>query len=91
LENNIGKTQGVDLQIYPARWCVGAGAAATDRMVCYVNDEDRVVLDVTVPIQRVMTTPNISEGGGAYLTLYQGQFGVVKFLYLTPALYQDGI
>jgi hypothetical protein len=91
LENNIGKSQGINLKIFPLRWCVGAGSGATDRMVCYVNDPDRVVLDITVPIQRVMTTPNISSGGGAYLTLYQGQFGVVKFLYLTPALYQDGI
>lgn len=91
LENNIGKTQGVDLKIFPSRWCAAAGAAGTDRMVCYVNDEDRVYLDVTVPIQRVMTTPNISEGGGAYLTLYAGQVGVVKFLYTQPALYQDGI
>lgn len=91
LENNIGKSQGVDLKIFPSRWCLAAGAAATDRMVCYVNDEDRVKLDVTVPIQRVMTTPTIAEGGGAYLTLYAGQIGVVKFLYLQPALYQDGI
>jgi hypothetical protein len=91
LENNIGKSQGVDLKIFPSRWCIGAGAGATDRMLAYVNDEDRVVLDVTVPIQRIMTTPNISDGGGAYLTLYQGQFGVVKFLYTQPALYADGL
>lgn len=91
LENNIGKSQGVDLKIFPSRWCIGAGAAGADRMVCYVNDEDRVKLDVTVPIQRVMTTPTIAEGGGAYLTLYAGQIGVVKFLYTYPALYQDGL
>lgn len=91
LENNIGKTQGVNLKIFPLRWCVGAGSGSTDRMVCYVNDPNRVYLDITVPIQRVMTTPNISEGGGAYLTLYQAQLGVVKFLYLQAALYQDGI
>lgn len=91
LENNIGKTQGVDLKIFPSRWCIGAGSGPTDRMVCYVNDEEKVYLDVTVPIQRVMTTPNIDEGGGAYLTLYQGQLGMVKFLYTQPALYQDGL
>lgn len=90
-QNNIGKSQGVDLEIFPSRWCIGAGAGATDRMVCYVNNEDRVKLDVTVPIQRVMTTPSIAEGGGAYLTLYAGQVGVVKFLYTQAALYQDGI
>jgi hypothetical protein len=91
LENNVGKTQGVDLKIFPSRWCAGAGSGSTDRMVCYVSDEDRVRLNVTVPIQRVMTTPNISEGGGAYLTLYAGQIGVCEFLYLMPFLYQDGI
>lgn len=91
LENNIGKTQGVDLKIFPSRWCSGAGAAGKDRMVCYVSDMDRVRLNVTVPIQRVMTTPNISEGGGAYLTLYAGQVGVPEFLYYPPFLYQDGI
>jgi hypothetical protein len=91
LQNNIGKSQGINLKIFPLRWCTGAGSAGTDRMVCYVNDPNRVYLDITVPIQRVMTTPNISDGGGAYLTLYQGQLGVVKFMYYTPALYQDGI
>lgn len=91
LENNIGKSQGVDLKIFPSRWCVGAGAAGTDRMIGYVNDEDRVYLDVTVPIQRVMTTPTIAEGGGAYLTLYAGQIGVVKFLYTQPVEYADGL
>lgn len=91
LENNIGKTQGIDLKIFPLRWCLGQGSGGTDRMLCYVNNEDRVQLDVTVPIQRIMTVPNISTGGGAYDTLYQGQIGVVKFLYLQAALYQDGI
>jgi hypothetical protein len=91
LENNIGKTQGIDLKIFPSRWCSAAGSGGTDRMVCYVSDIDRVRLNVTVPIQRVMTTPNISEGGGAYLTLYAGQIGVPEFLYLQPFLYQDGI
>ena len=90
-QNNIGKSQGVDLKIFPSRWCVGAGSAGTDRMAGYVNDDDKIYLDVTVPIQRVMTTPNVSSGGGAYLTLYAGQIGVVKFLYTQPAAYYDGL
>jgi len=89
LENNIGRTQGVDLQIFPSRWCIGAGANSSDRMVAYVNDEDRVYMDITVPIQRVMTMPNVEQA--AYLTLYMGQLGVVKFLYYQPAAYGDGI
>ena len=89
LENNIGKTQGVDLQIFPSRWCIGAGSGATDRMVGYVNDEDRLYMDITVPINRVETMPSVTEA--AYLTLYMGQFGVPKFLYYTPCGYADGI
>lgn len=89
LENNIGKTQGVDLQIYPCRWCISAGSGSTDRMVGYVNDEDRIYMDITVPIQRAMTQPSVQEA--AYLTLYMGQLGVPKFLYLQPVAYVDGI
>lgn len=90
LENNIAKSQGVELKIFPSRWCIGAGSGPTDRMVSYVNDEDRIYADITVPIGRVMTQPTVSDGG-AYLTLYSGQLGVVKFLYPQTAVYSDGI
>jgi hypothetical protein len=93
-QNNIGKSQGVDLKIFPSRWAIAAGtggSAGSDVMLGYVNDEDRVYLDITVPIQRVMTTPNIADGGGAYLTLYAGQYGQVKFLYYQPTSMVAGI
>lgn len=89
LENNIGKNQGIELFIAPSRWCIGAGTAGTDRMVAYANDEDRVQFDITVPLSRVMTQPSVNDL--AYLTAYAGQFGEVKFLYLSPAMYVDGI
>lgn len=89
LDNNIGKNQGIDLSINPCRWCIGAGTGGTDRMVGYVNDEDRLQVDETVPLQRGMTGPDISNL--AYLTAYMAQFGQVKFLYYEPALYMDGI
>ena len=95
MENNIAKTQGIDLQILPSRWCIGAGqamgspAAATDRLVAYVNDEDRLYMDITVPIQRAMTMPSVTEL--AYLTAYVAQMGVPKFVYYQPAIYMDGI
>jgi hypothetical protein len=89
LENNIGKTQGVDLQIFPSRWCTGAGVGPTDRMVAYVNDDDRLYMDVPVPVSRAMTQPSV--GDAAYLTLFMGQIGVPKFLYYQPARYGDGI
>jgi hypothetical protein len=93
-QNNIGKSQGVDLKIFPSRWAIAAGTgtyAGEDVMLGYVNDEDRVYLDITVPIQRVMTTPNIADGGGAYLTLYAGQYGQVKFLYYQPCQVSAGV
>jgi hypothetical protein len=93
LKNNIAREQGVELQLMPSRWCIGAGqvvsGSATDRMVAYVNDEDRLYMDIPVPIQRIMTMPSVTEI--AYLTAYIGLIGVPKFLYTQPALYTDGI
>ena len=89
LENNIAKNQGKELMIYPSRWCIGAGVGPTDRMFAYVNAENRVAMDLTVPLSRVMTAPNVSSG--SYETLYAAQIGQVKFLYTQCAKYRDGI
>lgn len=89
LDNNIARNQGRDLEIMPSRWCIGAGTGSTDRMAAYVNDEDRVNFDLTVPLSRVMTQPQVTEM--AYLTAYAAQIGQVKFLYLQCARYGDGI
>ena len=89
LENNVAKSQGVDLVIVPSRWCVGSGAGSTDRMVAYVNDEDKVNFDLTVPLTRIMTQPVVTEM--AYVTAYAAQMGQVKFLYTQCARYGDGI
>lgn len=89
LENNIGRNQGIDLVIAPSRWCKGAGAAGVDRLVAYVNDEDKVYFDMPVPLSRIMTQPDVREV--AFLTAYAAQFGVVKFLYFQPPQYMDGI
>jgi hypothetical protein len=90
LENNIAKNQGRNLQIFPSRWCIGAATTVSgDRMMAYVNDDDRVYFDITVPINRAMTMPDVQQA--AYLTLFVGQFGQVKFLYTQPCCYVDGI
>ena len=93
LKNNIAREQGIDFQIMPCRWCIGAGvpdgSVPRDRAVLYVNDEDRLYMDIPVPIQRVMTQPSVQEL--AYLTAYAGLIGVPKFLYTQPALYMDGV
>lgn len=89
LENNIAKNQGVDLVIVPSRWCVGAGTGGTDRMVAYVNDENRVNFDIPVPLMRSFTQPSAEQV--AYLTPYLANIGQVKILYTQCFLYADGI
>lgn len=90
MENNIAKNQGLTLQIHPARWCIGAGVSGTDRMFAYVNDKDKVEFDLPVPLTRVMTVPNITQGV-VYQTSFMAQIGVVKFVYDTCVAYVDGI
>lgn len=89
LDNNIAKNQGRDIFIAPSRWCTGAGVGATNRMIAYVNDVDRVKIDLPVTLSRVMTQPVVQQL--AYLTAYAGQIGQVKFLYTQCARYADGI
>jgi hypothetical protein len=89
LANNIGKTQGVELQIHPSRWAIGAGTSGKDRLLAYVNNEDRIYADIPVVITRQMTQPSVEQA--SFLTLYGGQIGQVKLLYTQPAAYLDGI
>ena len=89
LENNIAKNQGVDLTIVPMRQLINAGVGSTDRMIAYVNDDDKVTFDITVPLGRIMTQPSVEHL--AYLSAYAGQVGQVKFLYTQCAVYKDGI
>ncbi|WP_061317449.1 DUF2184 domain-containing protein [Clostridium botulinum] len=89
LENNIAKNQGVDLVIVSSRWCVGAGLNGTNRMVAYVNDESKVLIDIPVPLMRGMTQPSVEDI--AYLTAYMANIGQVKFLYNQCVIYADGI
>jgi len=89
MANNIAKNQGGNITIEPCRWCIGAGASGKDRMMVYVNDEDKVNFDITVPITRAFTRPSVERA--AYLTLYAAQIGQVKFNYYQPVGYYDGI
>lgn len=89
LENNIAKNQGVDIEIQPSRWCIGAGVDGKDRMVVYVNDERMLYFDITVPLARIITQPSVTDM--AYMTSYAGQHGEVKFAYYETARYVDGI
>ena len=87
--NNIAAKQGRPLKIFPSRWCMGAGVNALNRMVGYVNAENRVHMDLTVPLSRVMTAPNVQSA--SYETLYAAQIGQIKVLYYQCIKYKDGI
>ena len=89
MENNVATAQGRQIVIVPCRWCEGAGVGSTNRMVAYVNDKDKVKIDIPVMLNRVMTQPDVQQM--AYLTAYAGQIGQVKFLYTQCARYMDGI
>lgn len=89
MENNVAADQGMALSIVPCRWCDGAGASGSDRMVCYCNSEDRVRFDLTVPLHRVMTQASALEI--AYMTPYMSQFSQVEWLFTQHARYVDGI
>jgi hypothetical protein len=90
LANNLAVSQGVDLSIVPMGfWLPGAGTGGTDRMVAYVNDEDRVNFDLTVPLSRVLTQPDVREM--AYLTAYASQMSQLKMLFPQTVVYMDGI
>lgn len=88
-QNYFGLNYGVELVIKGRRWCTGAGASTTDRMVMYRHDEKRIVTDITVPLMPVMT--QFVPTQLAYLTPYVSQVGQVKFLYFQTIGYMDGI
>lgn len=89
MENNIAKYNGINLQIFPSRWCKGAGIGGTNRMVGYVNNRNRTRFNLPVPIMRALTQPSVTDM--AYLTSYVAQMGETVFLYLQPPQYRDGI
>lgn len=89
LDNNLAKAQGVDLKIFPCRQCIGAGADSSNRVVGYVDDESKVNIDVTVPLSRVLTAPNITNV--SIDSVYAGQFSEVKLQYLQTIMYMDKV
>jgi hypothetical protein len=92
-DNSIALSiNGKALDIQPSKWLAGRGivagspAAATDRMVCYTQDKQRVRYPL-VPIQR---TP-LEYKSIYHLTTYFGRLGVVEFVYPEVCYYADGI
>jgi hypothetical protein len=90
LQNNIVNNQGETLEIYPSKWCIGAGAGGTigtagnDRMVVYVKDYKRVRFPMTL----LNSTP--IQYDGLYLkTTYYGRIGVLEVVYPQTMGYTD--
>ena len=87
LENNLTTQQGGQLIISPCKWCKQAGTSSTDRMVAYMNQEDRICFNLTQPLRRMET-----EYAEMRIKIpYICQFSEVRFLYPTTVRYMDGI
>jgi hypothetical protein len=96
LQNNLLATaRGAKLEIYPAKWCIGAGAGGTigtistpshDRMCVYVKEKDRIRYPMTL-LQR---TP-VQYDGIYHKSTYFGRLGVMEVVYPETLGYYDGI
>lgn len=90
LENNIVNKEGKgQLFIGATAWCKGAGTGGKDRMVVYVNHERYIGLDELVPLNRIMTQPNVAHV--CYDTAYMANISEIKMMYPNTVTYWDGI
>lgn len=86
------RTNGKKLDIQPLKWLSGRGvaagspSAATDRMVVYTQEKNRVRYPL-VPLQR---TP-MEYRSIYHLVTYFGKLGCVEFVYPETIRYSDGI
>lgn len=93
-ENNLLTTSGRGkLDIFPAKWLIGAAAGGTygvddghNRMVVYTNEMDRVRYPMTL-LQR---TP-VQYDSIYHKTTYFCRLGVVEVVYPETLAYRDGI
>jgi len=93
LENNLLTTsRGGKLEIYPLKWCIGAGQGGTigtvghDRMVVYRKDKDKIRFPMTL-LQR---TP-VQYDGIYHKTTYFGRLGVLELVYPQILGFYDGV
>ena len=87
LENNIAAQQGKPLVISACKWCAGIGSSYSDRMVVYMNQQDRICFNLTQPLRRMET-----ETADLRIKIpYIAQFSEVRFLYPSTVRYMDGI
>lgn len=87
MENCIAlNINGSQLDIQPVKWLPGLGAGATNRMVAYTNEENRVRFPM-VPIRRETAYYH----GIRFAAPYIWAFGQVEFVYPETVQYADGI
>ncbi len=87
LENNLTRQQGGNLVISPCKYLSGAGSGGSDRMVVYMNRQDRICFNLTQPLRRMDT-----EYAEMRIKIpYICQFSEVRFLYPSTVRYLDGI
>ena len=94
LENNVLKMSGQgELEILPAKWCIGAGVGGTigqtgtvDRMIAYTQDKQYVRFPMTL-LQR---TP-IQYDSIYHKTTYFCRLGVTEVVYPETIGYRDGL
>ena len=87
LENNIAAQQGKPLVISACKWCASIGSSYSDRMVVYMNQQDRICFNLTQPLRRMET-----ETADLRIKIpYIAQFSEVRFLYPSTVRYMDGI
>ena len=86
-ENNLATRQGHELVIDSCKWCSGAGSNSSDRMVVYMNQEDRICFNLTQPLRRF----DPEYANMSIKIPYYGQFSEVRFLYPSTVRYMDGI
>jgi len=80
------RINGKKLNIQPVKWLTGRGAGATDRMVAYTNDGERVRFPL-VPIRRETAYYH----GIKFAAPYISALGEVEFVYPETVQYADGI
>ena len=89
MKNNVASKNGGSLFIGATKWCKGAGTGGTDRMVVYVNHERFVKMDELVPLNRVMSAPNVTSV--CYDTAYMANISEVQIMYPQTITYWDNI
>ena len=89
MKNNAATKAGGDLFIGPTRRCEGAETPGKRRMVVYNNDRRFVKMDELVPLNRIMSQPNVANV--CYDTAYMANLSEVQVFYPTTIRYVDGI